>query len=139
VPASWEWHLLGQGEICVADDGRGNARRDPSLRSATVLKVKLVVRVPGCAVAQDGIKYEQQFAHAGDQREFGRFAASEQALVAGAQRRVEADAAERGHVQGGADGGASAPTSAPAIELSALMRMWRDANQRRDFAPPQAS
>ena len=43
--------------------------RSSGFRSATVLKVKLVVRVPGCAVAQDGIKYEQQFAHTSDQRE----------------------------------------------------------------------
>src|ERR1700674_4414232 len=108
------------------------------LRSATVLKVKLVVRIPGCAVAQDGIKDDQQLAHAGDQREFARFAAFEQSAIVTAQRGVEANAAERGHIQCGADGGASAPTSAPAVELSALMRMWRDSEQRRDFAPSQA-
>ncbi len=61
--------------------------RDPSLRSATVLEVNAVIWVPGGAVAKDGIEGDEQFAHAGDEREFARVAAFEQcAVMRGADR-----------------------------------------------------
>ena len=64
---------------------------------------------PRGAVFEHGVEYDQQFAHARDERHLLRLAGCQQLLVEVADDRVVTAGYHRSHIQGGSYSGAPAP------------------------------
>ena len=80
-----------------------------------------------------GVKDGQQLAHAGDERHFLGLAGLEQALVTGAQDRVEPHCRHRRHIESGTDWGASAGSGpTPAHGATVTVRRCH-ADERSDL------
>ena len=70
-------------------------------------------RVPDGLGFAERVAEDEQLAQAGDEGHLGRLAGRDEALVAGAQRGVDAGGRQGGHGERGADLGAPAPTTPP--------------------------
>jgi hypothetical protein len=79
-----------------------------------------------------GIQNDEAFMHAGGNGHYKGFARLAEALIKGADHRIEAGGRSRRHLQRIADLFASAPDAAFAFELAAITVKRRDADQRRN-------
>src|SRR5882672_5653170 len=87
-------------------------------------------RVPHLTPREHRVEDDNQFAHAGDQRDFGLFALSAQPFVIGHDNRIVAGrGAEGRHIEQGADVSAPALDMALASMLTAVVVVRRDTDQ----------
>src|SRR6266404_2404753 len=84
---------------------------------------------------ENRIEDGDEFAHAGDERNFLGFAALQQTAVEGTQDRVMANAYQSSHVERGAQMRAAAPRCAPSAHRAAVMVERSYADQGGDLAP----
>ena len=81
-----------------------------------------------------GIEDGEQFMHGGDAGDFAGCAGGTQALIEGANDGVVAAGDDGGHVEGGANGGAAAPSGAGARAGATIAIERGDADQGRELA-----
>src|SRR5688572_19198585 len=75
---------------------------------------------PLAAIAQDGVEDGEELADAGGERELGRLATADEALVEGLDRGLAPDRGQGRHVGGGADSAAAAREDPAAAEGAAV-------------------
>jgi hypothetical protein len=107
---------------------------------ATVLKTSgpaLLGRLPRGLGLEHRVQDRQQFAHAGGQRDLGRFAGCPQSLVERFDHGITPAGGNRGHVQHRPDPGPPAEDHAPSPALAGITVERTDPNQRADLPPVQ--
>ena len=88
---------------------------------------------PGLFVSDQGIEDGEQLVHGGDEGEFLVLSPEEELLVEVFDGGVEADGAEGGHVERGADGGPTAPDGLFASKGSAVAVDGGDPDEQGDL------
>jgi len=94
--------------------------------------------VPGRLILEHGVDDGEELAHDGDEGDFGRLARRTQALIEGAERGVVPCGDQRGHVEGGAYGCATAPDLTATPPLAAVAVEGGDADEGGDGAAVEA-
>ena len=88
---------------------------------------------PAVTIAEHRIKGGEHFAHDRDDRDFRLLARGNEAMVEGAQCRVEPERGQGWHVERVADGYATSIDVALPTEPAAIERVWRQADQCGDL------
>src|SRR6202035_6029396 len=89
-----------------------------------------VFRVPRGLMSEHGVEHDDEFAHAGGERDLRFLAGRQQSRVKGAQDRIAASGDQCAHIEHGTNLGATAPNRTCTTELAAVVVERRYSDQR---------
>src|ERR1700688_1203972 len=93
-----------------------------------------IFRVPRGLMSEHGVEHDDEFAHAGGERDLRFLARRKQSRVKGAQDRIAASGDQCAHIEHGTNLGATAPNRTCTTELAAVVVERRYSYQGRDLS-----